>query len=97
MRWRCVLSSSTRRRALAAGAALVVCPFVGVSSAAATSSCVAQSTRAEHQVYGSDWGHELPGYLASHREVLQVYGFSSFGALASYAAAQDANNCPPDL
>jgi hypothetical protein len=91
------MSRSTRHLALVAGVALVVCPFVGVTPAAATSSCVAQSTLAEHQVYGSDWGHELPGYLASHREVLQEAGFSSFGALASYAAAQDTDNCPPDL
>ena len=82
---------------LPAGAALVVSGLVGVSPAAATSSCVAQSTLAEHQIYGSAWGHELPGYLASHREVLQDYGFSSFGDLASYAATQDPNNCPPDL
>ena len=94
-RW--VMSTATRRLGLPAGAALVVSALVGVSPAAATSSCVAQSTLAEHQVYGSAWGHEVPGYLASHRELLQEYGFSSFGALASYAAAQDANNCPPDL
>jgi hypothetical protein len=91
------MSRSTLRLALTAGAALIVSLFVGVSPAAATSNCVAQSTLAEHQVYGSAWGHEFPGYLASHREVLQEYGFSSFGALASYAAAQDPNNCPPDL
>ena len=91
------MSRSTRRLALPAGAALLISALVGVSPAAATSSCVAQSTLAEHQVYGSAWGHEFPGYLASHREVLQEYGFSSFGALASYAAAQDPNNCPPDL
>jgi hypothetical protein len=91
------MSRSTLFLGLAAGAALVVSPLVGVSPAAATSSCVAQSTLAEHQVYGSAWGRELPGYLASHREVLQQYGFSSFGDLASYAATQDATNCPPDL
>jgi len=91
------MSRATRRLALAAGAALMVSALVGVSPVAATGSCVAQSTLAEHQVYGSDWGHELPGYLASHREVLQEYGFSSFGDLASYAAAQDPDACPPDL
>jgi len=91
------MSAATCRLALAAGAAPVVTPLVGVSPAAATSSCVAQSTLAEHQAYGSAWGHDLPGYLASHRDVLQEFGFSSFGALASYAAAQDPSNCPPDL
>ena len=91
------MSTAGRRLGLPVGAALVVSTLVGASPAAATSSCVAQSTLAEHQVYGSAWGHEIPGYLASHRELLREYGFSSFGALASYAAAQDANNCPPDL
>ena len=91
------MSRSTRRLTLPAGAALVVAVLVGVSPAGATSSCVAQSTLAEHQAYGSAWGQELPGYLASHREVLQEFGFSSFGTLASFAAAQDPNNCPPDL
>ena len=42
-------------------------------------------------------GHELPGYLASHREVFQDYGYWSFGELASYAATQDPNNCAPNL
>ena len=91
------MSRSTRRLTLAVSAALGVTVLVGVSPAAGTSSCVAQSTLAEHQVYGAAWGHELPGYLASHRDVLQEFGFSSFGALASYAAAQDPNNCPLDL
>jgi hypothetical protein len=91
------MTPSTRRLTLAAGAALAVTMLVGVSPAAATGSCVAQSITAEHQVYGSAWGHYVPGYLASHRHVLQEFGFSSFGALASYAAAQDPNNCPPDL
>jgi len=91
------MTRSTRCLTVAASAALAVTMFVGVSPAAATSSCVAQSITAEHQVYGSAWGHEVPGYLASHRDVLQEFGFASFGALASYAAAQDPNNCPPDL
>lgn len=91
------MSRSTRRLTVAAGAAMVASALVGVSPAAAASSCVAQSTLAEHQAYGSDWGHEVPGYLASHRELLQEFGFRSFGALASYAAAQDPNDCPPDL
>ena len=69
----------------------------GVSAATATSSRVAQSTLAKHQIYGSAWGHELPGYLASHREVFQDYGYWSFGELASYAATQDPNNCAPNL
>ena len=91
------MKRSARRLTLSASAALAITVLVGVSPAAATSSCVSQSTLAEHQVYGSAWGHDLPGYLASHREVLQEFGFSSFGALASYAAAQDPNTCPPDL
>ena len=91
------MSRSTRHLTGAAGAALVVSALVGVSPAAATSSCVAQSTLAEHQVHGSAWGHEVPGYLASRREVLQEFGFSSFGSLASSAAAQDPVDCPPDL
>lgn len=91
------MTRSTRRLALAASAALVATVIAGGSPATATSSCVAQSTLGEHQIYGSAWGRELPGYLASHRDVLQEFGFSSFGALASYAAAQDPNNCPPDL
>jgi hypothetical protein len=91
------MNRSTLRLALPAGAALALSALVGISPAAATSSCVAQSTLAEHQAYGPAWGHEVPGYLANHREVLQDYGFDSFGALAAYAAAQDPNNCPPDL
>jgi hypothetical protein len=58
---------------------------------------VAQSTLAKHQIHGSAWGHEPPGYLASHREGVQDYGYSSFGELASDAATQDPNNCAPDL
>ena len=91
------MNRSTRRFTLASGAALAGTVLVGIAPADATSSCVAQSTLAEHHVYGSAWGHEVPGYLASHREVLQEFGFSSFGALASYAATHDPNNCPPDL
>ena len=53
----------------------MVTGLVGVSAATATSSRVAQSTLAEHQIHGSAWGHELPGYLASHREVFQDYGY----------------------
>jgi hypothetical protein len=91
------MSRSTAPLGLPAAAALVAAALVGGSPAAAASSCVAQSTLAEHQAYGSAWGHDVPGYLASHREVLQEFGFTSFGALASYAASQDADNCPPDL
>jgi hypothetical protein len=68
-----------------------------VSAATATSSRVAQSTLAKHQIHGPAWGHELPGYLAIHREVFQDNGYWSFGELASYAATQDPNNCPPSL
>jgi hypothetical protein len=75
----------------------VVSGLGGVSAATATSSRVAQSTLAKHQIHGSAWGHELPGYLGSHREVFQDYGHWSFGELASNAATQDPNSCAPNL
>lgn len=65
--------------------------------AAAAPNCVAQSIAAEHALYGTAWGHDVIGYLASHPEVLQEFGFRHFGALASYAAAKDRTDCPPDL
>ena len=69
----------------------------GVSPAAATSSLrrAVDAGRAPGLRVGR--GHDIPGYLASHRAPLEEFGFSSFGALASYAAAQDPNSCPPDL
>ena len=66
-------------------------------SAAATPSCVAQSVQAEHESYGTAWGHGVIAFLASHPDVLEEFGFKSFGDLASYAALQDRRNCPPDL
>jgi hypothetical protein len=53
--------------------------------------------QAEHQVYGSAWGHDLIAFLATHPEVLQEFGFTSFGQFASFAAALDHADCPPDL
>lgn len=70
---------------------------IAAAPAAAASSCVAQSVAAEHALYGTAWGHDVVGYLASHPEILQEFGFRSFGELASYAAAQDPADCPPDL
>lgn len=66
-------------------------------TAAAASSCLAQSVQTEHQVYGTAWGHDLIAYLASHPEVLAQFGFANFGDLGSYAARQDHANCPADL
>jgi hypothetical protein len=79
----------------------VVVAFAGALAAApsavAAPSCIAQSIQTEHQVYGTAWGHDLVAFLASHPEVLQEYGFQSFGEVARYAAAQDRTACPPDL
>jgi hypothetical protein len=66
-------------------------------SAAAAPSCVAQSVQAEHQLYGTAWGNDVIAFLASHPQVLEEFGFDSFGDLASYAAHQDRRNCPADL
>ena len=77
--------------AVAAGALAVATP------AHATPSCVAQSTRSEHDLYGTAWGHDVVAFLASHPEVLQEFGFRSFGELARFAASQDPDACPPDL
>ena len=77
--------------AVAAGALAVAAP------AHATPSCVAQSTRSEHDLYGTAWGHDVVAFLASHPEVLQEFGFRSFGELARFAASQDPDACPPDL
>ena len=62
-------------------------------SATATPSCVAQSVQAEHEIYGTAWGHDVVAILASRPEALQDLGFESFGDLASYAALQD-GHCP---
>jgi hypothetical protein len=66
-------------------------------TAAAASSCVAQSVHTEHELYATAWGHDVIAYLASHPELLAEFGFDSFGDLASYAARQDHANCPADL
>lgn len=79
---------------LAAGLTALV---VAAPLASAQPSCVAQSVRAEHEVYGTAWGRELIAFLASHPEVLQEFGFSNFGELAKYAASQDPTACPADL
>ena len=74
----------TRRPTLPAGLAAVLAPVVVTAApAAAEPSCVAQSIAAEHAVYGSAWGHDLLAFLATHREVLQEFGFRHLGALAS--------------
>lgn len=77
--------------AVAAGALAVATP------AHAAPSCVAQSVQSEHDLYGTAWGHDVVAYLASHPEVLQEFGFRSFGELARFAASQDPDACPPDL
>jgi hypothetical protein len=82
---------------LALLAALTAAGAVVVAPAAAAPNCVAQSVQSEHEVYGTPWGHDVVGFLASNPEVLREFGFQSFGDLASYSAAQDPTACPPDL
>lgn len=65
--------------------------------ASAAPSCVAQSVQAEHELYGTAWGHDVIAFLATHPEVLAEFGFDGFGDLASYAAQQNHASCPPDL
>ena len=77
--------------AVAAGALAVAAP------AHAAPSCVAQSAQSEHDLSGTAWGHDVVAFLASHPEVLQEFGFHSFGELARFAASQDPETCPPDL
>ena len=77
--------------AVAAGALAVAAP------AHAAPSCIAQSVQSEHDLYGTAWGHDVVAFLASHPEVLQEFGFRSFGELARFAASQDPDACPPDL
>ena len=76
---------------VAAGALAVAAP------AHAAPSCVAQSVQSEHELYGTAWGHDVIAFLASHPEVLQEFGFRSFGELARFATSQDPEACPPDL
>lgn len=77
--------------AVAAGALAVATP------AHAGPSCIAQSVQSEQDLYGTAWGHDVVAFLASHPEVLQEFGFRSFGELARFAASQDPAACPPDL
>ena len=80
------------------GLAAILAPVVVTAApAVAEPSCVAQSVATEHAVYGSAWGHDLIAFLATHPEVLQQFGFRNLGELTRFAAAQDPNNCPPDL
>jgi hypothetical protein len=89
---------TARARALALSmTASLTSAVLMTPTAASASSCVAQSVQAEHEFYGTAWGHDLIAYLASHPEVLSEFGFDSFGDLASYAARQDHANCPADL
>ena len=76
-----------------AAAALVAVP----APASAAPSCVSQSVRSEHAVYGPAWGHDVIAMLASNRDLLRTFGFDSFGKLASFGAHHDTQNCPPDL
>jgi len=91
-----IIKRSTAYVGLAIGTALAGA-LVGPAPANAAPSCVAQSVASEHQTYGTAWGSDLIAYLASHPEVLQEFGFHSFGDLAAYSAAQDPASCPADL
>jgi len=77
--------------AVAVAAVLVPAP------ADAAPSCVAQSARSEHAMFGSGWGHDVIAALASDRDLLGTFGFDSFGKLASFGAHQDKKDCPADL
>ncbi len=77
--------------------AAVTAVLLSAPGAAAVPSCVSQSVQAEHELYGTAWGHDLIAYLATHPGVLAEFGFENFGDLASYAARQDHANCPADL
>jgi hypothetical protein len=81
----------------AASTAVLAVGSLAPSPAQATPSCVAQSIRTEHATYGTAWGHDLIAFLATHPELLQEFGFSSFGDLVRFAAAQPPESCPPDL
>jgi hypothetical protein len=83
--------------AVAAAVAATAVSLMGVAPAHAAPSCVAQSVQAEHEIYGTAWGSDVIAFLASHPEVLQEFGFASFGKLASFGAHQDRTACPPDL
>ena len=88
----------TLPRALALTFTATLATFaLAVPQATAAPSCVAQSVQAEHQLYGTAWGHDVVAYLASQPEMLSEFGFDNFGDLASYAAHQAPQNCPADL
>ena len=70
---------------------------LAATPAQAAPNCVAQSIATEHQAFGTGWGHDLVAFLATHPELLEEFGFRSYGALASFAAVQDRIVCPPDL
>ena len=91
------MTALTRALPLSLAAALASAVLITPAAAAAPGSCVAQSVQAEHELYGTVWGHDVIAFLATHPDVLAEFGFDSFGDLASYAARQDKANCPPDL
>jgi hypothetical protein len=78
-------------------AAVAVGGLAVTTPAHAAPSCVAQSVQSEHDLSGTAWGHDVVAFLASHPEVLQEFGFRSFGELARFSAGQDPEACPPDL
>lgn len=83
---------------LSLGLAVVLAPVVVTAApAVAEPNCVAQTVAAEHAVFGSSWGHDLIAFFATNPEALQQFGFRNLGELIRFAAAQDPNNCPPDL
>lgn len=88
---------SSLRLMLPAIAATVVAVALTAAPAQAAPSCVAQSIAAEHEAYGTSWGHDVVAFLATHPELLEEFGFHSFGDLASFTAGQDRTACPPDL
>ncbi|MBT2499161.1 hypothetical protein J7E25_08635 [Agromyces sp. ISL-38] len=84
-------------RLIVPAAAAVALALVAAPPAQAAPSCVAQSIPAEHQSYGPAWGHDLISFLATNPEVLEEFGFRSFGDYASFVATLDRTVCPPDL
>ncbi|ABL79495.1 hypothetical protein Noca_4915 (plasmid) [Nocardioides sp. JS614] len=91
------MTTLIRALALSMTAALTSAVLITPTAAAASSSCVAQSVQAEHELYATAWGHDLIAFLATHPEVLAEFGFHNLGDLSSHAAHQDPANCPPDL
>jgi hypothetical protein len=91
------MTALTKALALSMTAALTSAVLITPTAAAASSSCVAQSVQAEHELYATTWGHDLIAFLATHPQVLAEFGFDNFGDLSSYAAHQDHASCPADL